>query len=298
MTKLNQLTPSNSNSNQLISPPPNLVSLPNTNFRTVSFHSSSNSIHSHTAQPIHTTSNSSASSHIRTSSRLPSPPIKDSPHSHVPDRIVTGILRSSLPVQQRPDHVPTLISKPRPQSMSATELATRHRAALLRLQHQQQQPINFKSAKASRPSPLSTSFSAPILASSSSPNSNPGKARSSDLSRTRADQSQTPNRSYANVHARSDASSNPSPDSVRTRIDKSPNRNHRASAYVQSLTQADSGKRLVDQKELSEAEIALLCAIPSLPPSKNTVSTPLKKIGEEKKTKSKVIKDRFSWFDY
>lgn len=282
----------------------------------VSYHQAPNSIHSLHGRPaveapnvnlIQTSFESPHSSPSSTNNSIPIPSILNSPRSplskianqdsnHIrrsvshdqPERIVTGVLRSSLPPKQRLDHQP--VSQVRPQSMTIAELSARHRAAISRLQ---QKPLITKHTP---PEPRSSSLSKSVSSTATSPSQSPTASRLmlSPTNETRQNKKKLDEKDLSKRRKSVETDQHPpmSPSQPTSPLNQS-----HLSPFVKGLRQSDSGKRLTDQVELSKAERRLLDILPPLPPLMNKKTKPSEKKVVKSEPKSR-FKDRFSWFDY
>lgn len=258
-----------------------LQTLPNSH--QISYHHPSASVHSHHLRPVDAGPTepplsrsataprpaparppSGSPTSPRLGRRPPSPPVHPGgPRRSISDqsgRVVTGVLRASMPAQRRPELPGTTSEAKRPQSMSAGELAARHKAALHKLQQpitKPAQPIQHTSP--SRPSPLSKGV-----------RNEDGAGRGRRASALGLVSTPHPRQ------ARQDCS-----------------------AYVKQLRDTESGQRLVEKRELSDAQRALLQTLPPLPPSRPlSGAKPAKKPSVVGRQKKEDGDDPFSWLDY
>ncbi|EGG12822.1 uncharacterized protein MELLADRAFT_58711 [Melampsora larici-populina 98AG31] len=287
----------------------------------VSYHQASNSIHSlhglptievPNVNPIQASFESPHSSPSSTNTSYPISSILNSPRSPLskianhqesrssshdqPERIVTGILRSSLPPQQRPDQPTLNQSQSRPQSMSFTELSARHRLAISRFQQ--------KPRKSNDPSPQlrSSSLSKSLSSPSTSPSHSPIGSRlmNSTNQPNKKVSKEKDSKRRKSVESHEEGCSPTTPTHL-----NDPRPNHQSnrsslSPYVKSLKQIQSGQKLSDQSQLNQAERRLLDLLPPLPPPNLIIQKKSKpsEIKEGKTEGHRRFKDRFSWFDY
>ncbi|KAH9819044.1 hypothetical protein DFH28DRAFT_1122623 [Melampsora americana] len=287
----------------------------------VHYHQAPNSIHSlhgrpivevPNVNPIQSSFESPHSSPSSTNTSYPIPSILNSPRSPLskianqdshqfrrsnshdqPERVVTGVLRSSLSPQQRPDPQP--VSKVRPQSMTITELSARHRVAISRLQQNPKKPID--PLPSPRSSSLSKSFSSPPTSPSES-------TRGSRQMIFKTCNDLKPQKKKIQVEKDSKRKKSSSPDSLSpiTPTTHSINSLNHSNLLLNFLKQpfkeSDDLRKEKKDQALNEAEQNLLNTLPPLPPLLNKRSAkPIEKELSRSEVKSR-FKDRFSWFDY